>query len=153
MMELGIAIDGGKDSLSMAARVPKPGGGSETAKAPGELVVTCYAPVPDVTRKVTPDLKRPGDSVLLFLDLEAAAVPSLGGTALAQVLRQTTLEGGASEVDGKSLKAAFEGTQRLLDLDLITAGHDRSDGGLLVCALEMAFAGNCGLNLRLPKSC
>lgn len=31
MKELGIAIDGGKDSLSMAARV-----GSQTVKAPGK---------------------------------------------------------------------------------------------------------------------
>lgn len=31
MSQLGIAIDGGKDSLSMAARV-----GSETVKAPGK---------------------------------------------------------------------------------------------------------------------
>jgi phosphoribosylformylglycinamidine synthase len=34
MVELGIAIDGGKDSLSMAARV-----GDEVVKAPGQLVV------------------------------------------------------------------------------------------------------------------
>ena len=34
MKELGIAIDGGKDSLSMAARV-----GTETVRAPGENCV------------------------------------------------------------------------------------------------------------------
>merc|ERR1719247_1692196 len=57
-VELGAAIDGGKDSLSMAARVPlsEPGKG-ETAKSPGQLVITMYAPVPDVRIKVTPDLK------------------------------------------------------------------------------------------------
>merc|ERR1719327_1877782 len=69
MVELGIAIDGGKDSLSMAARVPLEDGKSETAKSPGQLVVTAYAPVPDVTVKVTPDLKTRGDGVLLFVDL------------------------------------------------------------------------------------
>lgn len=47
MNELGIAIDGGKDSLSMAARVDK-----DTVKAPGTLVVSTYAPCPDV-RKVS----------------------------------------------------------------------------------------------------
>merc|ERR1712232_926191 len=44
MVELGIAIDGGKDSLSMAARVPLTSGGSETAKSPGQLhhsICTC----------------------------------------------------------------------------------------------------------------
>lgn len=47
MSQLGIAIDGGKDSLSMAARV-----GKDTVKAPGTLVVSTYAPCPDI-RKVT----------------------------------------------------------------------------------------------------
>ena len=44
MTQLGVAIDGGKDSLSMAARV-----GSETVKAPGDLVVSVYAGCPDIT--------------------------------------------------------------------------------------------------------
>ena len=44
MGKLGVAVDGGKDSLSMAARV-----GSETVKAPGDLVVSVYAACPDIT--------------------------------------------------------------------------------------------------------
>ena len=36
MVELGICIDGGKDSLSMAARLPKADGTSETVKSPGQ---------------------------------------------------------------------------------------------------------------------
>ena len=35
----------------------------------------------------------------------------------------------------------------LLD-DLLTAGHDVSDGGVLICLLEMAFAGNCGVDVN-----
>jgi len=31
----------------------------------------------------------------------------------------------------------------------VTAGHDRSDGGLITTLLEMAFAGNCGLDVSL----
>ena len=49
MTRLGTAIDGGKDSLSMAAK-----DGKETIKAPGQLVIAPYAFMPDVTRKVTP---------------------------------------------------------------------------------------------------
>ncbi len=37
MIELGIAVDGGKDSLSMAARVTHPDGGQEVVKSPGTL--------------------------------------------------------------------------------------------------------------------
>lgn len=53
MQSLGVAVDGGKDSLSMAARVS---GGSQdknragVVKAPGSLVVSAYAPCPDITK-------------------------------------------------------------------------------------------------------
>jgi len=148
MIELGIAIDGGKDSLSMAARVPLPGGGAETAKSPGQLVVSLYAPVPDVRVKVTPDLKTKGDGVLLFVDLGTAGCGGLGGSALSQVLGQAGA-GAAPDVDTKALRRAFDATQRMLLGGLLTAGHDRSDGGLLVTVLEMAFAGRRGVSLNL----
>jgi len=148
-IELGIAIDGGKDSLSMAARVPKADGGGETAKSPGQLVMTAYAPVPDVRLKVTPDLKSRGDSVILFVDLGVGAA-TLGGSSLAQVIGEMDA-GNPPDVDVPGLKAAFAATQRLLAGGLLLAGHDRSDGGLLVTALEMAFSGRVGLNLKLER--
>lgn len=52
MIELEIAIDGGKDSLSMAAQA-----GGETVKAPGNLVISAYCTCSDITKTVTPDLK------------------------------------------------------------------------------------------------
>lgn len=55
MRQLGIAVDGGKDSLSMAAKV-----GRETVKAPGTLVISAYAPCTDITKVITPDLKAAG---------------------------------------------------------------------------------------------
>lgn len=85
MSQLGVAVDGGKDSLSMAARV-----GGETVKAPGTLVVSTYAPCPDVRKVVTPDLKAPAlgkKGVLLYVDLSAGK-SRLGGSALAQAFRQ-----------------------------------------------------------------
>jgi phosphoribosylformylglycinamidine synthase len=36
--------------------------------------------------------------------------------------------------------------------NLILAGHDISDGGLITTVLEMAFAGNCGLRIRMEGS-
>ncbi len=47
MLELGLACDGGKDSLSMAASA-----GGETVMAPGNLVVSAYAGCPDITLTV-----------------------------------------------------------------------------------------------------
>jgi len=60
LIELGISIDGGKDSLSMAAHAPDESGDDETVKAPGALVVSAYVTCPDITKTVTPDLKLPG---------------------------------------------------------------------------------------------
>jgi phosphoribosylformylglycinamidine synthase len=143
MIELGIAADGGKDSLSMAARV-----GDEVVKCPGQVVVSAYATMPDVTRIVTPDVKRPGWSRLMLLDL-APGKSRLGGSALAQSLNQIGDE--SPDVDEPSLlKRAFNAVQQLLAEKLILSGHDRSDGGLITTVAEMLMSGNCGAEIRLP---
>src|SRR5574341_2224843 len=82
MIEFGMAVDGGKDSLSMAAKVTNPDGSSETMKSPGTLVISAYVTCPDITKTVTPDLKAPGKSRLLFIDL-GNNQNRLGGSALA----------------------------------------------------------------------
>jgi phosphoribosylformylglycinamidine synthase len=148
MEELGIAVDGGKDSLSMAALAPTPEGGEETVKAPGSLVVSAYATCPDVTKAVTPDLKLPDDGLLFFVELGGSR-NRLGGSALAQVFGQIGAESPDVE-DSTLLKGAFETVQSLLEEGVITAGHDRSDGGLVTTLLEMAFSGNCGFEVELP---
>ncbi|KAM9609502.1 phosphoribosylformylglycinamidine synthase isoform 3-T3 [Morphnus guianensis] len=138
---LGVAIDGGKDSLSMAARV-----GTETVLAPGTLVVSAYAVCPDITATVTPDLKCPdGKGALLWVQLSPGR-HRLGGSALAQVFSQ--LGDACPDLeDPEVLAAAFRVTQRLIEERALRGGHDVSDGGLLGCLLEMAFAGNCGLQV------
>ena len=87
MIELGIAIDGGKDSLSMAALAPDGSGGDETVKAPGELTISAYVTCPDITKTVTPDLKLPGRGRILYVDF-GGGKHRLGGSALAQVFGQ-----------------------------------------------------------------
>ncbi|MEJ2193093.1 MAG: phosphoribosylformylglycinamidine synthase [Nitrospirota bacterium] len=142
MTELGISVDGGKDSLSMAALVRE---GAETVKAPGALVVSAYAPVTDVTKTVTPDLKGGpggGESSLLYVDLGGGRY-RLGGSALAQVYGQVGEESPDVE-DARLLRGAFRAVQALIRDGRIRAGHDRSDGGLATALLEMAFAGNRG---------
>ena len=84
MASLGIAIDGGKDSLSMAARV-----GQDTVKSPGALVISVYAACPDIRATVTPDLKIPdGKGNLVFVKFGGESKHRLGGSALAQVYNQ-----------------------------------------------------------------
>ncbi|XP_042772136.1 phosphoribosylformylglycinamidine synthase [Panthera leo] len=144
MAALGVAVDGGKDSLSMAARV-----GSETVRAPGSLVISAYAVCPDITATVTPDLKRPGGrGRLLFVPLSPGQ-HRLGGTALAQCFSQLGEQPPNLDLP-ENLVRAFRITQGLLRDRLLCSGHDVSDGGLVTCLLEMAFAGNCGIEVDVP---
>ncbi|XP_062914764.1 phosphoribosylformylglycinamidine synthase isoform X2 [Mobula hypostoma] len=148
MAELGIAVDGGKDSLSMAARV-----GQETVKAPGSLVVSVYAMCPDITTTVTPDLKNPeGQGVLLYVPVTPGQY-RMGGSALAQCYSQ--IGNCCPDLDSPhNLKSCFAVTQQLLDERLLSAGHDVSDGGLLTCLIEMAIGGNCGIDVSIEnKTC
>jgi phosphoribosylformylglycinamidine synthase len=142
MIQLGIAVDGGKDSLSMATRV-----GEEIVKSPRELVISAYATMPDITKVVTPDIKNPGHSQLIFIDITKGQA-RLGGSALAQVYGQ--IGNDSPDVDDPDMiKRAFKAIQRLISKNLILAGHDISDGGLITTFLEMAFAGNCGLKIQI----
>uniref|UniRef100_A0A672ZJ90 Phosphoribosylformylglycinamidine synthase n=1 Tax=Sphaeramia orbicularis TaxID=375764 RepID=A0A672ZJ90_9TELE len=143
MGHLGVAIDGGKDSLSMAARV-----GKETVKAPGALVISAYAVCPDITATVTPDLEDP-DGVLLWVPLSPGH-HRLGGSALAQCFSQ--LGDCSPDLDQPELlTACFNTTQTLIHDHLLSAGHDISDGGVISCLLEMAFAGNRGIDVELSS--
>lgn len=142
MKQLGIAIDGGKDSLSMAARV-----GGDTVKAPGTLVISTYAPCPDIRHVVTPDLKKPAGSELFFVDLSRGYC-RLGGSALAQCYGQ--IGDDVPDLDNPELlKLGFNVTQKLIQGNQILSGHDVSDGGLITTVLEMSFGGIIGIDLDI----
>ena len=145
LMELGIAIDGGKDSLSMASQGVTPEGGKELVKAPPELVMAPYALMPDVELRVTPGLKESGNELWL---LPVGDKRRLGGSALAQVLGQLGDEAPDIEDPG-ALRAVFEAVQDLVRSGTIVSCHDVSDGGLIVTLLEMAFAGDKGWAVAL----
>jgi len=142
MIKLGIAVDGGKDSLSMATRV-----GNEIVKSPRQLVVSAYATVPDIRKVVTPDIKKPGRSKLVFVDIVRGKA-RLGGSVLAQVCKQIGSESPDVD-DAEGLRNAFNAGQELIERNLILAGHDISDGGIITTLLEMSFAGNCGWDVRM----
>lgn len=51
--------------------------------------------------------------------------------------------------DANDLRNAFIATQELIKDSSILSGHDVSDGGLIVCLLEMCFAGLSGVNVEM----
>lgn len=150
MIELGIAIDGGKDSLSMAAKCPVGFGQTETVRAPGALVITGYSTLDNVESKLTPDIKAPGTSILLHVDISQGK-RRLGGSAVAQVFGQ--VGDTPPDLDDVSvLRAAFDIVQDIIEKPAVLSYHDISDGGLLCSILEMGFAGNCGLDIAISST-
>ncbi|MGH8750205.1 MAG: phosphoribosylformylglycinamidine synthase, partial [Burkholderiales bacterium] len=149
--QLGISIPVGKDSLSMKA-VWEDNGKRKEVIAPLSLIVSAFAPVSDVRNVLIPQLRTDcGDTELILIDL-GKGKNRLGGSALAQVYRQTGRD--APDVDdARELKSFFEAVQELNREQKILAYHDRSDGGLFVTLCEMMFAGHVGVTVNLDALC
>ncbi|HMK14961.1 MAG TPA: phosphoribosylformylglycinamidine synthase [Burkholderiales bacterium] len=149
--QLGVSIPVGKDSLSMKT-VWEDRGKRKEVTAPLSLIVSAFAPVPDVSKTLTPQLRTDsGETELILIDL-GNGKNRLGGSALAQVYKQTGNE--APDVDDpQRLKAFFSVMQKLNRENKLLAYHDRSDGGLLVTLCEMAFAGHVGITANLDELC
>ncbi len=148
--EIGIAIPVGKDSMSMRTRWQDETG-EYAVVSPVSLIISAFAPVSDVTRHLTPQLRHCEEiSYLLLFDL-GLGKNRLGASCLAQVYR---LSGGDTPDldDPQLLKRFFAAIQELAARDMLLAYHDRSDGGLLACVAEMMFAGRLGASLTLSGS-
>ena len=145
---LDLSIPVGKDSLSMKT-VWQDGEEKKSVVSPLSLIISAFAPVEDVRKTVTPELKNVEDSVLLLVDLGNGKA-RMGGSAFGQVYNNMT--GDAPDLDDTGrLKAFYNVIQQLVAEDKLLAYHDRSDGGLFATLAEMAFAARCGLNVDLTS--
>ncbi|MBN1675306.1 MAG: phosphoribosylformylglycinamidine synthase [Kiritimatiellae bacterium] len=141
-IKLGINIPTGKDSLSMSQKYDD----GTVVRAPGTVIVSTVGLCDDIRAIVTPDLKPEPTTALLYINLSGIAANPLGGSSLAQTKARVgtaapTVKDPAAFAAGFSLLQTWVKRKRML------AGQDVSAGGVIVAALEMAFAGNCGLDL------
>ena len=145
---LGISIPVGKDSMSLKTVWRDERGEERAVTAPLSLIVSAFAPVQDVRKTLTPQLRTDrGETDLILIDLGKSR-NRLGGSILAQVYEQTGNK--APDVDDpRRLRLFFHVIQALNELGFVLAYHDRSDGGLLATLCEMAFAGRTGLVVDL----
>jgi phosphoribosylformylglycinamidine synthase len=97
--------------------------------------------VPDVSRVVTSDFKRPGELVYLL----GATRAELGASELASELGFTSPD--VPQVDAVSARARYVALHAAIRAGLVTACHDCSDGGLAVALAEMAIGGRLGADL------
>jgi len=148
---LGICIPVGKDSMSMRSTWQEEVDGEKINKsvtAPLSLIITAFAPVTDVRKSLTPQLRTDsGDTALLLIDL-GCGKNRLGASALAQVFKQQG-DSPADCDDASKLKAFFNNIQQLNNDNKLLAYHDRSDGGLIATVVEMMFAGATGVEMDI----
>ena len=147
---LGISIPVGKDSMSMRTTW-RDGGIDHAVTAPLSLIVSAFAPVPDVRRVLTPLLVVDrGDTTLIWIDL-GAGKRRLGGSALAQVYGQLG-EWRRTSTSRRSSRRSSRPFRRSLPPAVLLAYHDIADGGLFATLAEMAFASRCGLDIGIDGS-
>ena len=166
---LGISIPVGKDSLSMRTQWTEPanggqnGGDKKKVTSPVSLIVTAFASLADVRGTLTPQLDATeADTTLVLVDL-GQGQHRMGGSVLAQTLGAEAAQGRGDAVNGQAQFGGpvpdLDDPQLLINLvnavnalradGKLLAYHDRSDGGLLAAAAEMAFAGHVGVALNM----
>ena len=141
---LGINIPTGKDSLSMTQKYPD----GEVVIAPGTVIISAVAEVEDITKTISPVLEPLPGAKLIYLNFSKDRY-KLGGSSLAQALN--VLGNDVPTIkDDAYFGRAFNTVQKLIKENLVLAGHDISEGGLITALLEMTFAvPNIGLNINV----
>ena len=144
---LGISIPVGKDSLSMRTTW-KDDGAAKKVTSPVSLIVTAFATLADVRGTLTPQLDATeADTTLILIDL-GKGQNRMAGSILAQTIAQ--FGDRVPDLDNaKDLVNLVNAINELRTNRQILAYHDKSDGGLLACVAEMAFAGHVGVSINV----
>jgi phosphoribosylformylglycinamidine synthase II len=109
------------------------------------LLITALGIVPDIRAAVSMDAKAPGN--LLYIVGET--FKELGGSEYYKM--KGHLGKTVPKVNAAQAKKAFKVITKAIDLGLVKACHDLSEGGLAVSAAEMALAGGYGVEFDLRK--
>ena len=146
--QLGISIPVGKDSLSMRTQWKDASGAARKVTSPVSLIVSAFATLGDVRGTLTPQLDATEDDTTLVLIDLGKGQSRMGGSILGQVLGQAG-DAVPDLDDAQDLVNLVNAVNALRAKGRILAYHDRSDGGLLAAAAEMAFAGHVGVALNV----
>ncbi|SVA13635.1 uncharacterized protein METZ01_LOCUS66489 [marine metagenome] len=137
--KLKIGIDGGKDSVSMYVSID-----NKRIKSPRTLVLSSYAPCPNIYKKVTPNFKHSKTNIV-YVDL-GYGKNRFGGSSICQVYNQIGSESPDFE-NPLNFVEVFNIIQEYIQNGKILSGHDRSDGGLITTLLEMSISSGIGFNI------
>ena len=146
---LGIAIPVGKDSLSMQSKWEDRGQSYEV-NSPLSLIISAFATVTQVQNTLTPQLDTTTSQKRIFLIDLSDGNNRLGASCLLQAYQRTAIPPDVN--DAQQIIDFFALMRTLRAHNHILAYHDRSDGGLLIALVEMAFAGHCGVSCELDDN-
>ncbi len=135
--DLGINIPTGKDSMSMTQKYK-----DDVVYAPGTVIISASGEVSDCRKVVEPVLVNDEKSEIIFIDFSFSA-RALGGSAFAQSINKLG-KTAPTVTSAEKFKTAFNTVQKLIEQNLIVAGHDIGSGGLITTLLEMCFSNNKG---------
>lgn len=152
--QLNISIPVGKDSLSMQTRWQfknQP----QTSFAPVTLIASALCPLSSIDNTWTPLLKD-CESELILIDLagninvDSANSKRLGGSILMQEFNHFG-ENEVPDILSSDLINFVKSLNQCRAKNLISAYHDRSDGGLITTLCEMAITTGCGLDININE--
>jgi phosphoribosylformylglycinamidine synthase len=140
MKSLGLAIDGGKDSLSMGVNIR-----DKKVYSPNNLVITGYAHTRNFTKRVTPNLKETSTNLVY---IKFSDKTRIGGSVYQR--EQGLIGGECPDLQTKELSRllnTWDIIQEYIYKDKILSLHDISDGGLITTLVEMSISSDIGIDI------
>ena len=146
VIELGINIPTGKDSLSMTQKYPD----GQSVSSPGTVIISTVAEVSDIRKTVTPAADSHKGGSIFYADFSGGDF-SIDGSSFAQT--RGSLGSNPPDVkDSEYFSRAFQAIQSLVGRNRLVAGHDISAGGMITTLLEMCFPSTeCGMDIDLSE--
>ncbi len=130
----------GKDSLRNEFHY-----GDKVIRIPPTLLISAVAVMEDVTKAVTMDLKRPGDTIIVV----GLTRDELGGSHYYEL--QGALGTRVPGVDIPMAKKTMLAVHDAIGRGLVRACHDCAEGGIGVTLAEMAFTGEVGVRADIDR--
>lgn len=134
----GVPCVSGKDSMKNDYM-----GGGRKISIPPTVLFTVAGVIPDASKALTSDFKRPGDSIYLL----GSTRPELGKTEIAEELGLSF--DSVPQVAAVEARERYRAVFKAAQAGLVSGCHDLSDGGLGVAVAEMAIAGRLGATIDL----
>jgi phosphoribosylformylglycinamidine synthase len=128
----------GKDSMKNDYN-----GGGVKISIPPTVLFSLLGFMPDASKAVTSDFKKPGEIVYLL----GLTNRELAGSELYGELGKKT--GLLPQVDALTARRRYRTLYQAMQSGLVTACHDLSDGGLAVALAEMSIGGRLGADIEV----